>query len=60
MILEDYSVDPGLAEPGDLDDAGLQTAVRAAWEAFLQAEPAGAGSEREVRNHERAGRHRSG
>ncbi|MEV5430214.1 hypothetical protein [Streptomyces sp. NPDC052701] len=36
MILEDYSVDPGLAEPGDLDDAGLQTAVRAAWEAFRQ------------------------
>ncbi|WP_426568398.1 hypothetical protein [Streptomyces canus] len=34
MILEDHSVDPGLAEPGDLDDAGLQTAVRAAWEAF--------------------------
>jgi hypothetical protein len=36
MILEDYSVDPDLAEPGDLDDAGLQTAVRAAWEAFRQ------------------------
>jgi hypothetical protein len=34
MILEDYSVDPELAEPGDLDDAGLQTAVRAAWETF--------------------------
>lgn len=38
MILEDYSVDPELAEPGDLDDAGLQTAVRAAWEAFVAAE----------------------
>jgi hypothetical protein len=34
MILEDYSVDPELAEPGDLDDTGLQTAVRAAREAF--------------------------
>ncbi|MFF7528048.1 hypothetical protein ACFZB2_02910 [Streptomyces bobili] len=32
MILEDYPVDPELAEPGDLDDAGLQTAVRAARE----------------------------
>jgi hypothetical protein len=38
MILEDYSVDPDLAEPGDLDDAGLRTAVRAAWEAFRQRE----------------------
>lgn len=36
MILEDYSADPGLAEPGDLDDAGLRTAVRAAREAFRQ------------------------
>lgn len=34
MILEEYSVDPDLAEPGDLDDAGLRTAVRATWEAF--------------------------
>jgi hypothetical protein len=34
MILEDYSVDPELAEPGDLDDAGLQTAVHAAWDAY--------------------------
>lgn len=34
MILEDYSVDPELAEPVDLDDTGLQTAVRAVWEAF--------------------------
>jgi hypothetical protein len=34
MILEDYAVDPDLAEPGDLDDAGLRTAVVAAWEAF--------------------------
>ncbi|WP_416978803.1 hypothetical protein [Streptomyces sp. T028] len=32
MILEDYSVDPDLAEPGDLDDTELLTAVRAAWE----------------------------
>ncbi|MFJ8544168.1 hypothetical protein ACIRFH_19470 [Streptomyces sp. NPDC093586] len=43
MILEDYSVDPDLAEPGDLDDAGLQTAVRAAWEAFR---PCGTGRSR--------------
>lgn len=34
MILEDYEVDPDLTEPGDLDDAGLRTAVRATWEAF--------------------------
>lgn len=34
MILEDYSVDPDLAESGDLDDAGLRTAVRAAWDAW--------------------------
>ncbi|MFD9433038.1 hypothetical protein [Streptomyces sp. NPDC060002] len=34
MILEDYSVDPDLAEPGDLDDAGLQTSVRTVWDAF--------------------------
>ncbi|WP_051744776.1 hypothetical protein [Streptomyces yerevanensis] len=34
MILEDYSVDPELAEPGDLDDVGLQTAVHAAWDAY--------------------------
>ncbi|MEV6617183.1 hypothetical protein AB0N31_25705 [Streptomyces sp. NPDC051051] len=40
MILEDYSVDPGLAEPGDLDDAGLRTAVNAAWVAFRRREPA--------------------
>ena len=32
MILEDYSVDPDLAEPGDLDDDELRTAVRGAWE----------------------------
>ncbi|MGY3204553.1 hypothetical protein [Streptomyces sp. TE5632] len=34
MILEEYSVDPDLAEPGDLDDAGLRSAVCATWEAF--------------------------
>ncbi|MFJ7264945.1 hypothetical protein ACIQV2_32850 [Streptomyces globosus] len=34
MILEDYAIDPELAEPGDLDDAGLEAAVRAAWDAF--------------------------
>lgn len=34
MILEDYEVDPALAEPGDLDDAGLEAAVRAARDAF--------------------------
>ncbi|MFE6287413.1 hypothetical protein [Streptomyces sp. NPDC057877] len=39
MILEDYSVDPDLAEPGDLDDAGLQTAVRAAWQDFRRHKP---------------------
>ncbi|MDX3525602.1 hypothetical protein P1P75_03935 [Streptomyces sp. ID05-39B] len=33
-ILEDYAVDPDLAEPGDLDDAGLRIAVGAAWDAF--------------------------
>ncbi|MFF9062411.1 hypothetical protein ACF09K_27520 [Streptomyces sp. NPDC014882] len=38
MILEDYSVDPDLAEPGDLDDAGLQTAVSAAWGTFRRQE----------------------
>ncbi|MEU7556273.1 hypothetical protein AB0B01_28775 [Streptomyces sp. NPDC044571] len=36
MILEDYSVDPEFAEPGDLDDAGLEAAVRTAWNAFRQ------------------------
>lgn len=34
MILEDYSVDPDLAEPGDLDDAELQTSVRTAWDTY--------------------------
>ncbi|MET8828653.1 hypothetical protein ABZX40_11340 [Streptomyces sp. NPDC004610] len=34
MILEDYAPEPELAEPGDLDDAALRTAVRATWEAF--------------------------
>jgi hypothetical protein len=34
MILEDYSVDPDLREPGDLDDAELRTAVSEAWDAF--------------------------
>ncbi|MET7650807.1 colicin immunity domain-containing protein [Streptomyces sp. NPDC005486] len=38
MILEDYSVDPDLAEPGDLDDAGLRIAVREAWQAFRHGE----------------------
>ncbi|MGW9494155.1 hypothetical protein ACWG5P_07130 [Streptomyces prasinus] len=38
MLLEDYSVDPDLAEPGDLDDAALRSAVRAAWGAFRRAE----------------------
>ncbi|MBW5481793.1 colicin immunity domain-containing protein [Streptomyces bambusae] len=38
MILEDYEVDPAFAEPGDLDDAGLKAAVRAAWEAFRASE----------------------
>ncbi|MFE7646332.1 hypothetical protein [Streptomyces phaeoluteigriseus] len=36
MILEDYAVDPDLAELGDLDDAGLRTAVHTAWETFHQ------------------------
>lgn len=34
MILEDYSVDPAFAEPGDVDDTALRTAVSAAWTAF--------------------------
>ncbi|WP_162793286.1 hypothetical protein [Streptomyces globosus] len=34
MILEDYAIDPEFAEPGDLDDVGLEAAVRAAWDAF--------------------------
>jgi hypothetical protein len=34
MILEGYSVDPDLAQPGDLGDAELRTAVRAARDAF--------------------------
>ncbi|MEW2415022.1 hypothetical protein AB0953_15035 [Streptomyces sp. NPDC046866] len=38
MLLEDYSIDPEFAEPGDLDDAGLKAAVRAAWGAFRQQE----------------------
>lgn len=38
MILEDYAVDPELAEPGDLDDAGLKAAVCAAWDAFRHPE----------------------
>lgn len=33
MILEDYEVDPGFAEPGDLDDVGLKSAVLAARDA---------------------------
>ncbi|MGV9558527.1 hypothetical protein [Streptomyces sp. NPDC003522] len=38
MILEDYSVAPDLAEPGDLDDAKPQTAVNAVWAAFRRRE----------------------
>jgi hypothetical protein len=34
MILEDYATDPDLAEPGDLDDAGLLAAVRDTRERF--------------------------
>ncbi|GGT23324.1 hypothetical protein GCM10010271_28590 [Streptomyces kurssanovii] len=34
MIFEDYSIEPDLAEPGDLDDDELRTAVHGAWEAF--------------------------
>lgn len=34
MTLEDYSVDPDLAEPGDLGDAELRIAVRMAWDAY--------------------------
>ncbi|MEU0336968.1 hypothetical protein [Streptomyces sp. NPDC006193] len=36
MLLEDYSVDPELAEPGDLSDTDLRTAVTAAWNTFGQ------------------------
>jgi hypothetical protein len=36
MLLEDYSLDPDLAEPGDLSDTELQTAVAEAWNAFLR------------------------
>lgn len=43
MILEDYSVDPGLAEPGDLGDTELRAAVRAAWDAHRRS---GAGRSR--------------
>ncbi|WP_151772436.1 hypothetical protein [Streptomyces abyssomicinicus] len=31
LTLEDYAVEPDLAEPGDLDDAGLREAVTRAW-----------------------------
>ncbi|MGW2486750.1 hypothetical protein ACWCV9_05945 [Streptomyces sp. NPDC001606] len=37
MILEDYSVDPELAEPGDLSDAELRAAVTDAWASFDRA-----------------------
>ncbi|MFD6884869.1 hypothetical protein [Streptomyces sp. NPDC059957] len=39
MVLEDYAADPELAEPGDLDDAGLRAAVRAARDSFRHAQP---------------------
>ncbi|KMO98802.1 hypothetical protein ACS04_05920 [Streptomyces roseus] len=38
MLLEDYAVDPEFAEPGDLDDAGLKAAARAALDAFRHSE----------------------
>ncbi|WP_367323540.1 hypothetical protein [Streptomyces sp. HUAS ZL42] len=34
MLLEDYSPDPDLVEPGDLSDTDLQAAVSEAWNAF--------------------------
>ncbi|KOV90254.1 hypothetical protein [Streptomyces sp. NRRL B-3648] len=34
MILEDYSVDPDLAEPRDLSDAELRAAVQEVWAVF--------------------------
>lgn len=34
MILEDYSIDPDLSEPGDLSDAELRDAVSEAWDGF--------------------------
>ncbi|MBL1109631.1 hypothetical protein JK361_34485 [Streptomyces sp. 5-8] len=40
MTLEDYSVDPDLAEPGDLSDAELRAAVDDIWTAFNRAENA--------------------
>ena len=45
MILEDYSPDPDLAEPGDLDDTALRTVVQSAWDTF---------------RHDEAGRSRHG
>ncbi|GAA3733690.1 hypothetical protein [Streptomyces tremellae] len=34
MLLEDYPIDPALAEPGDLSDAGLRAGIEEAWEEF--------------------------
>lgn len=34
MILEDYSIDPELSEPGDLSDAELRDVVSEVWDAF--------------------------
>ncbi|MEV3872674.1 hypothetical protein [Streptomyces sp. NPDC049906] len=38
MILEDYTADPDLAEPGDLDDDGLRAAVQEARKTFHRSE----------------------
>ncbi|MFS4091281.1 hypothetical protein [Streptomyces sp. AF1A] len=39
MILEDYSISPELAEPGDLSDTELRAAVTEAWKTFGGAQP---------------------
>ncbi|MEU9580163.1 hypothetical protein [Streptomyces chilikensis] len=36
LTLEDYAIEPDLAEPGDLDDADLREAVVRFWTAFLE------------------------
>ncbi|MDH6228265.1 hypothetical protein M2169_005235 [Streptomyces sp. MJP52] len=36
LTLEDYAIEPDLAEPGDLDDADLREAVVRSWTAFRE------------------------
>ncbi|MDX2291169.1 MULTISPECIES: colicin immunity domain-containing protein [Streptomyces] len=40
MLLEQYAPDPALAEPEDLDDTALRTAVTTAWTSFRTPPPA--------------------